>query len=99
MAYDLGLKYSRVGDLGRAFDLLSTAIQFDRDNALAYAARSNVRSILGDNIGGVGDADYAIGLEPALAVAYYHRGLVYALLGMWIRLAEYRQRTGRHIVG
>lgn len=37
MAYDLGLKYSRVGDLGRAFDLLSTAIQFDRDNALAYA--------------------------------------------------------------
>lgn len=87
-AYKLGDRYSRSGELRRAYQLLSIAIQFDRDNALAYAARSNVRSMQGDNLGGIGDADYAISLDPTLAAAYYNRGLIYARLGMWVSATD-----------
>ena len=87
-SYALGLEYKRRGDLRRAFEFLTTAIEFDPDNALAYAARSNVRSMRGDHLGAIGDADYAIGLDPTLAVAYYNRGLIHARLRMWASAAD-----------
>ena len=87
-SYALGLEYNRRGDLRRAFEFLTTAIEFDPDNALAYSARSNVRSMRGDPLGAIGDADYAIGLDPTLAIAYYNRALIYARLRMWASAAD-----------
>ncbi|KAB2943527.1 MAG: tetratricopeptide repeat protein [Hyphomicrobium sp.] len=63
-AYDLGVEYTRRGDLARAFEQLTTAIRFDPDNAIAYAARANVRSLRGDSMGAIGDADYAVARSP-----------------------------------
>lgn len=86
--YSLALAQSRGGDLRRAFTLLTKSIRVDPGNALACAARALIRAARGDILGAVGDSDYAIAIDPTLAVAYYNRGLIYAREQLWASATE-----------
>lgn len=82
------------GDLSEAAARLRLALRWDKGNARAYASRAQVRLLRGDNLGAVGDADYAISLEPKSALAFYTRGLIYSRMGFWSNAsADYRVAT------
>ncbi|CAN1723684.1 protein of unknown function [Hyphomicrobium sp. 1Nfss2.1] len=86
--YSLAIAQSRGGDLRRAFTLLTKSIRIDPGNALACAARALIRAARGDILGAVGDSDYAIAIDPTLAVAYYNRGLINARVHLWASATE-----------
>jgi len=75
------------GDLVRAAFLLRKALRVDPTNGLAYATRADLRSLRGDDLGAVGDADYAVGLEPKRALIYYYRGVVLSRMNLWASAA------------
>lgn len=81
----------RRGDLNGAATNLRRALRWDKGNANAYAARAQVRLLRGDNLGALGDADYAVTLAPKSALAFYTRGLINARMGFWSHAsADYR---------
>lgn len=87
-AYDHALELVRLNNFRKAYESLTVAIQHDPDNALAYAARARVRSMFGDQLGSIGDADHAIALDPTMAFVYYNRGIIYARMRLWLGAAD-----------
>lgn len=76
------------GELAEALKHANTSISRNVDDAAAYATRADVRSLLGDFVGALGDADYAVGLNPVLPSAYFHRAHVYSRAGSWRAAAD-----------
>jgi tetratricopeptide (TPR) repeat protein len=82
-SYRLGLQCARRGELGAAQRHFTRAIRLDPRNIFAFMARANVRSLRGDLIGALGDADYTIQQMPASAPARLVRARIYAREALW----------------
>ncbi len=76
-----GLAYLDLGDTDAALIDLDRAVLLDKDFPEAFAARARTRLATDDLVRALADANEAIRLAPALAVAYRTRGEIHDRLG------------------
>ena len=88
--FDRGIAHGQEGDLNRAIEEFTRAIELDPDLAVAYYNRGGAYVEKGEWDRAIEDCTRAIELKPDLAVAYYNRGAAHSRRGDWDRaIADY----------